>query len=174
MTPTQAALAIESAGGFAPPTVGTMGIGGFPEFEGEAYPGYPAQRSSILEWYLDQGRLPVIFFREDLARLGITEQELLAAGYVKDQYGDWVRGTQEPGEVERAATGGGTARRGRGGGGRGGRGGGYGYPGYGGGGGFEINFPEGGRSFVERTQKGQSPTGRSMRPARMGAVTWRI
>jgi hypothetical protein len=30
------------------------------------------------------------------------------------------------------------------------------------------------QSFVNRLQQGMTPTGRSIRPARMGAVTWRI
>ena len=171
MDPTEAAKAIAS-GQFAPPTVGTMGAQGFPDLEGPT-----PLRSSIIDYYLDNGLLPAIFFREDIARLGITEAELLAAGYVKDQFGDWIRGGQTPGEVERvveggAGTGSGGAYPRRGG---GGAGGGYGYPVYGGGfGGIEINFPESGQSFVTQQQRGVSPTGRSVRPARMGAVSWRI
>jgi hypothetical protein len=154
-----------------------LGVGGWPDIGGPE-----PLRSSIIEFYLENGMLPAIIFREDIARLGITEAELIAAGYVKDQFGDWIRGEMTPAEMERVAEegGGGGAYYPRGGGGprAGGdpRAGGVGgYPGYGGGfGGIEINFPEGLRSFVQQQQRGVSPTGRSVRPARMGAVTWRI
>lgn len=158
-------------GPFAPPTTGYP----IPEGEWPDIGGPEPLRSSIIEYYLDNGLLPLIFFREDIARLGITEAELIAAGYVKDQFGDWIRGTMTPAETERVAEGGGgggTYYPRRGGGARaGGGGGGYAY---GGGRGIEINFPEGTQSFVQRAQRGVSPTGRNIRPARMGAVNWRI
>ncbi len=187
MSPDEALLAIKRGmgnvvpqGPFAPPTTGPpggpifpMGEGGWPDIGGPE-----PIRSSIIEYYLDNGLLPLIFFREDIARLGITEAELIAAGYVKDQFGDWVRGEMTPAEAEMVAEEGGGGggyypRRGGGGGGgqarAGGGGGGYPYPVYPSSRG--APYPQ---SFVQRGQRGISPTGRNVRPARMGMINWRI
>jgi hypothetical protein len=152
-------------------------VSGFPVFEG----GELGRHSSIIEWYLDNGKLPFSLYAEDVARFGWTDAELLAAGYIEDAYGNWIRVGMEPTGAEVA-----------GGGGEGyGYGGypSYGYPSYGypvyggGGGGGGYTYPQSfvGRegtpypqSFVQRGQRGVSPTGRSTRPARFGAVTWRI
>lgn len=148
------------------PSVGTVGAQGFPEFtEGER-----PKRSSILEWYLDRGRLPTILFAEDVARMGWTAAELTAAGYIQDQYGDWIAGGMTPGETAVAtASGGGAGYYYPRGGGGGGGGGAYTYPSY-----LQRAATQYPQSFVQRGQKGSTPTGRSMRPARMGGVTWRI
>ena len=139
-----------------------------------------ARTETWLDNWIRENGLPERIFKEDLLRLGITRAELIAAGYVEDEFGDWWRGGMTPEEAAQvAATGGGGGAyypRGCVGGGGAGQpraagGGGYGY---GGAGGIEINFPEGGRAFVNQQQRGVSPTGRNIRPARMGAVSWRI
>ena len=199
VTPTEAARLIQQQGlpaptqekfgppgEFAPPTVGEFEydpVSGFPVFPG----GKLGRHSSIIEWYLDNGLLPFSLYPEDVARFGWTDAELIAAGYVEDAWGNWVRVGMDPNAPAVAAGGGGGGypaypRGGGGGGGRGGGGGGaYTYPsrlpreqgpypqsfvGR-----ASTQFPQ---SFVQRGQRGVTPTGSSMRPARMGAVTWRI
>ena len=168
VSPTEAAEILAQQGTFAPPTVGTIGAQGFPEFE----TGERVERSSILEWYLERGRLPIILFEEDIARMGWTDAELAAAGYIRDQFGDWVLGGMEPGAAEEVAAGvgGSGGYYPRGGGGGGGRGGGaYSYPSY-----LPRAAAQYPQSFVQRGQRGVTPTGRTTRAARMGVVSWRI
>ena len=89
-----------------------------------AQPGWVsgAGDSSIVDYLVENGILPVVFTASEVARLGLTEAELQAGGYEMDQYGNWIRSKFEEGAAP--AEGGGGAG-----------GGGYGYGGGGGGGG---------------------------------------
>ena len=172
VSPSEAASILQQQGAsFAPPTIEPLPeldpITGFPVFED----GELGRHSSIIEWYLDNGLLPFSLYAEDVARFGWTDAELLAAGYIEDAWGNWIRVGMETGATEGVAGGGGGGgyyQRGGGGGGRGG-GGAYSYPSY-------LQREQGAfpQSFVQRGQASVTPTGRTIRPARMGAVTWRI
>ena len=123
--------------------------------------------------------------------MGWTDAELIAYGYIQDQFGDWIFGGREAGVPEGVAGGGG-----------------YGYPCYAypayqyptptyptGGGGEGYTYPqsfvgrEGGpypqsfvgregrpyqQSFVGREQRGMTPEQTRNMAARFGAVNWRI
>jgi len=93
--------------------------------------------SSIVDYLIERGQLPLVFTAREILRLGLTAEELAAAGYEQDQWGAWVR--VEFGEAEPAAGEGG-AKVGRG------YGGYYGGGGYGGGGVAtgrgKITYPE--------------------------------
>ena len=189
VTPTEAAQLIQQQGlpaptqekfgppgEFAPPTVGEFEydpVSGFPVFPG----GKLGRHSSIIEWYLDNGLLPFSLYPEDVARFGWTDAELMAAGYVEDAWGNWVRVGMDPNAPAVAAGGGGGGYPAypRGGGGGGG-GGGYTAPSRGPYpqsfvGRASTQFPQ---SFVQQGRRGVTPTGSSTRPARMGVINWRI
>ena len=134
---------------------------------GQFFTPYPAGAqppdSSIVDYLVENGMLPIVFTAAEVERLGLTAAELQAAGYEVDQYGAWIRSRFE--EADAPAEGGGGGGYGGGGyygGGGGGGGGGYG----GGGGGYYYGPGEETRSY--------SPTGRQYPSGRFGLTSWRI
>ena len=131
----------------------------------QAQPGWVsgAGDSSIVDYLVENGILPLVFTASETARLGLTEAELQAAGYEVDQYGNWIRSKFE----EQAAPA-------EGGGGGGGYGGYYGRGGGGGGGGGGYGGYSPGYYAPGEDTRSYSPTGRQYPSARFGLVSWRI
>jgi len=138
--------------------------------------------SSIVDYLIERGQLPLVFTAREILRLGLTAEELAAAGYEQDQWGAWVRvefGEAEPAAGEGGGEGGGGGYGGYyGGGGYGGGGGGY-------GGGGKRTYPADNLDPRQRQYTGGytpttyqyspvSQTGRNVNPARMGLISWRI
>ena len=117
--------------------------------------------SSNVDYLFSIGQLPLVFTVAELRKRGYTAAELESAGYVQDDYGNWIR-QSDAGGGEPAPSGGtygsaGGGRRYYGGGGGGG-----------GGGGYSGVYP-----YEQQQQRGVSPTGRDMRRSRFGQVSWR-
>jgi len=138
------------------------------------------QKARNIRQLLDLGIRPQRISDQERLYLQLSEEEMKGIGYVWDEeQQNWIAGEileEAPQSYGAAAPYPGYGGYGYGYQPRyGGGGGGYGYPVYGGGGGgVEINFPEGGRSFVEQQRRGQTPQQRRNQAARFGAVTWRI
>jgi hypothetical protein len=109
----------------------------------------PPTGISLAESYLSRGIFPPIINAGDPVLSRLTPEELVAAGYVKGDYGQWIRMDYGPGE--KVSTGGGS----------GGGGGGYGRRSYGG-----TTYPAFGRS--------PSMTGRDLYTVSLGLINWRI
>lgn len=127
---------------------------------------YEVQRASHVGQSLRGGQRPQIILESDRENLGLSAEDMQTMGYYWDEEkGHWVAGLvveESPQTYGAAAPYGGygyPSRRGRG-------GGGYSYPR-----GGSYSYPQ---SLVGREQRGIRPEADRNRPARFGAVTWRI
>ena len=127
-----------------------------------------------------RGEYPSIVLASDQRALKLSDADLEAAGYQKNEEGNWVRlDVQAMPEVTQEWGGGGGGalqQRGYYGGGNGGGGG-------GGGGGYSVSYPSytqtgrggGGVSYLQPSPgAGRGPGGMNIRPGLFGLVNWRI